>query len=134
MTITRDDMFAPLIEAFPEFQERLQEFEAEWAHNWEKRPYYSLLADLVIACSELLRSKRDAELPAIFSVVERWIIEGDRYVSEAAIVGFLEDLQNSNMHRQTTPADFERFLLPQSRRWWHKLDRFWNHREPLNDD
>jgi hypothetical protein len=53
-------------------------------------------------------------------------IEGDRYVQELATIGFLEDLQNTNMHPTgSSPADFVPFLSPLSRWWWDEVKLFW---------
>ena len=69
----------------------------------------------------------------MFAVVERWHIEGNAYVSEAASMGFLESLQNQlggNDGRTgvegAKAADFEPYLGPETRRWWEKLYQYWD--------
>ena len=61
----------------------------------------------------------------VFGVLERLIIEGDSYVREAAIVGLIEDLQNTNLHSGTTPEQYLPFLLPKTNHWWKKVEAFW---------
>ena len=68
----------------------------------------------------------------VFAVVEGWHLEGDAYVSEAASIGFLESFQNQlggNDRRKglrgVRASDFEPYFGPETRRWWEKLDRFW---------
>lgn len=132
--LTRETLFEPLLEAHPGFRPRWETFHAEWADHPKGLPCYLLMGDLVAECSALMRQGSETELTAIFAVVERWILEGDRYVHDAAIVGFLEDLQNTNLHDGTTPDQFVPFLKPESLRFWHKVERFWTTREPIVDD
>jgi len=55
------------------------------------------LSDFAKHLSGLLTEGNDQVLTRVFNVVERFIVEGDAYVSEAAIVGLIEDLQNTNL-------------------------------------
>ena len=72
--------------------------------------------------------------PEVFDVIESWHTEGDGYVSEAASVGFLESLQNQlggndKTYRRrdgVTRGDVEPWLGEVSKRWWERLDRFWD--------
>lgn len=130
----RETMFEPILQAHPDFRVKWEEFLSEWRDHPKGLPCYLLMSDLVGECSSLLRQGRESELEAIFRVVERWLHEGDRYVRDAAVVGFLEDLQNQNLHEGTTPDRFVRYLEPESLRFWHKVERFWNAREPIVDD
>jgi hypothetical protein len=66
--------------------------------------------------------------------VEQWHVSGDTYVKEAATVGLLEDLQNTNLHEGTDPDAFRKFLGPESERWWSKVVRFWSEGRLLTDD
>jgi hypothetical protein len=50
---------------------------------------------------------------------------GDPYVSEAATIGSLEDLQNTDLHDGTDPEQFRPYLLPESARCWDELYGFW---------
>jgi hypothetical protein len=68
-----------------------------------------------------------------FAVVERWHLEGDAYVREAATIGLLEDLQNDSLHAETVPKQFEVFLLPESRKWWDKVEEFWRTGKIISD-
>ena len=79
----------------------------------------------------MLTQGKTETFPIIFKVVEQWHIEGDEYVREAATVGFLEDLQNKNIHVNSEPEDFRRFLGPESKKWWDKLYGFWERGELL---
>jgi hypothetical protein len=46
-------------------------------------------------------------------------------VREAATIGLLKNLQNENIHDSTSPREIEPFLLPESLKWWRKVEAFW---------
>lgn len=125
--IGRDAMMAPMLVACPSFEPRWQAFLAEWSNETEP-PVYLALADLARHAVSLLEANEDSTLVRVFEVVERWQVEGDQYVREAATIGFFEDLQNDNLHTTTTPGQFEPFLLAESRRAWSELLAFWRRR------
>jgi hypothetical protein len=131
--IRRDEMMEPMLEACPSFRPAWEEFVREWGAEAEPSLYLALgsLARHLIA---LLAARDALALSRAFGVVERWHIEGDAFVREAATVGLLEDLQNEGLHETTTPKAFEPFLLPESRKWWEKVDRFWTSGELIQDD
>ena len=131
--IYRHEMFAPLLAAYPGFKAQHDAFMTDWADDSEAPPDYLLLADLARECSMLLANDRKAEISNIFGVVEDWLLNGDEYVQEAATVGFLEDIQNTNLHELTEPDDFLPFCGPEALFWWEKVARFWRHREFITD-
>ncbi|WP_444921482.1 hypothetical protein ACJJID_03340 [Microbulbifer sp. CnH-101-G] len=117
-------MIEPILGVSEGFKPFWDEFIEEWKDD-EELPLYFVLADLARYISELISQSKDAELKAIFSVIERWHIEGDDYVKEAATVGMLEDLQNINIVGMNVPEQVEKYLLPESKRWWKKVYEFW---------
>lgn len=134
MTIKREDMFEPLLVACPTFRPTYEEFLEEWALEVDK-PYYLALADFTRHIVGELEAGRTEQFPAIFAVVERWLLEGDSYVAEAATVGLLEDMQNHNLHPNgTKPEQFIPFLGDEARYWWAKVDAFWSKRDLIRDD
>lgn len=66
-------------------------------------------------------------------MVERWHREGDSYVKEAATIGLLEGIQNIAGNR-FDPKRFACWLKAESKRWWDKLNRFWNGEDILSDN
>ena len=133
--ITKDEMLPLLVEACPSFSEQWRAFQEEWRDEAEGLPLYILLSDLARHLIGMVERNDTGRLPAIFAVVERWHVEGDAYVREAASVGLLEDLQNLNLHENgTEPEQFRGYLGPVSAKWWDKLIRFWEHGEVLTDD
>jgi hypothetical protein len=131
--IEREDMMTPMLRACPSFESAWLEFVNEWREESDK-PLYLALGSLARHLISMLAAQDTSGLSSAFAVVERWHVEGDAYVREAASVGLLEDLQNEGLHESTRPADFERFLLPESLKWWRKVARFWSHGEILRED
>jgi hypothetical protein len=122
--ITAESMFEPLLLADPSFTSTWREFVEEYGEE-PPLPRYQALADLARHLIGKVEANDTARFGAVFDVVERWFLEGDDYVREAATVGLLEDIQNTNLHRTTTPDDFLPWLRPLSRRQWDRVDAFW---------
>ncbi|MFO7606120.1 MAG: hypothetical protein R6W72_07470 [Desulfurivibrionaceae bacterium] len=132
--IEAQDMIPLLVEVSPAFTEEWAEFQAEWVDE-PNLPHYVVLGGFARHMCSLLAAGDEQTLKRIFAVIERLNIEGSGYVKEAATVGLLEDLQNTNLHRpDTTPEQFERFLLPESKRWWEKVRAFWAEGKIITND
>ena len=129
--ITRSTMFDPLLEADPSFQSRWEAFLGECGNESEP-PLYLALSSLAEHMADHLKAGRASTLDRTFEVVERWHVEGDAYVSEAATIGLLESLQGigSGILKRVISGgirsrDFEQWMRPETMRWWKKLNRFW---------
>ena len=129
--IPRERMFEPLLVADPSFRPAWERFVEEYRDEEEELPNYLALCDLARHLIGKLAAGQTGAFPAVFDVVERWHIEGDPYVQEAATIGLLEDLQNDWLHQTTQPADFEFWLRPVSREYWDMLVIYWAERQPL---
>lgn len=125
-------MFEPLISADPSFLPSWKSFVEEWGGEREP-PLYLALSSLARHLIKQLGFGATERFGAVFDVIELWHLHGDAYVREAATVGLLEDMQNTNLHEGTQPSDFEPWLRPESERWWKKVDGFWSRGEPLSD-
>lgn len=123
--IQRSQMFEPMLKACPSFQNGWTEFLADWKDEPGELPMYLALGDLARHLAALRISGQTDEFPAVFEVVERWHLEGDAYVREAATIGMLEGLQFAASHTELDETEFEPWLLPNSKKWWDKLTRFW---------
>ena len=130
--ITKEEMLQPILEASQDFVPVWNSFLDEWKET-EKLPLYLLFSSLARHITSLISQNKEDELIEIFHIIEQWIVDGDRYVKEAAIVGVLEDLQNTNIVGNEIPKRIEDYLLPESKRWWIKLYGFWEEGKPLND-
>jgi hypothetical protein len=123
--ITKSNMMDVLLAASPTFASEWEAFQAEWADETDL-PLYIALSGFARHVIAFLAANDEQRHGCIFDAVERLHVEGDAYVREAATVGLLEDLQNGNLHHQTDPEQFRRFLRPVSREWWDRLNAFWN--------
>ncbi len=119
-------MFEPMLVACPSFIPTWDQFCADWKDEPGELPLYVALGALASHLVEGMRAGTTQEFPAVFLVVERWHCEGDDYVRESATIGLLEGVQNIAGNSGVDPSLFERWLLPESHRWWLKLNRFWS--------
>lgn len=139
--ITRHEMFEPLLEALPAFRPQWEAFVAEWTDNPHNRtdnprdlPNYLLLGDLADYLAERIQADDTDSVSRALAVCERWLLEGDPYVQEAATVGLLEDLQNRAQRFAIPEVRFTELLGPEGRRWWDKVNAFWSKGELLVDE
>lgn len=129
--ITKEDMIPLLVEASPAFSSQWAEFQTEWEDDKEGMPYYVCLGDFARYLGDKLKQDDIEDFPAIFRVVERLHVEGDGYVREAATIGLLEGIQNT--HGESA-MKFVPFLGPETKRWWGKLNNFWETGKLLTND
>lgn len=129
--ITRSKMFTPLLEADPSFHQRWQRFLADYGDELEL-PIYIALGELAEHLVERMRRRDIENFDQVFATVERWHTEGDAYVAEAASIGLLEGLQGilgGNKRDRgvygVSDSDFEPYFGTETKKWWDKLDRFW---------
>jgi hypothetical protein len=126
-------MMSPMLVACPSFTEQWEQFLKEWADNpilFEdggdgSLPIYLALSDLANHLIVKLEMGDTKEFAAVFEIVERWITHGSNYVSEAAVVGLLEDLTNEARLYKRSAADFVPWLGSTSREWLPEIVSFW---------
>ncbi|UIY25286.1 hypothetical protein LZK76_06140 [Rhizobium leguminosarum] len=82
----RSNMFEPLLQADPSFREKWEVFREEY-RSADELPLYLALSELARHLIQDLETGNTHRFEAIFDVVERWHINGDPYVQEAATVG-----------------------------------------------
>src|SRR5687767_14704971 len=91
--IPRAAMFDPLLDADPSFLPHWRAFLAEYCDEPDL-PLYLALSPLAEHLIERLGRGDTKGFNDIFDVVERWHVDGDAYVREAATIGLLESIQN----------------------------------------
>ena len=123
--ISKLHMMETLVAASPAFAGEWEAFGREWAGEPDGLPLYLALADFARHVVALLEANDVDRLHRVFEAVEALHVGGDDYVREAATVGLLEDLQNTNLHRTTEPEQLRPFLRPESARCWDQLNSFW---------
>jgi hypothetical protein len=114
-------MIPLLLEACPSFQPVLDE---RRQHDDEEIPYV-VLGDFARHLHRLYQSNQTDVFPAVAQVIERFHVEGDHDVREAATIGLLEGIQNVWANENTDPELFVPYLLPVSAQWWWSLNDFW---------
>ena len=122
-----------IIAACPDFASIYDAFVAEWKDEPDT-PYYLVLADFSRHIISLLQIGDLPQLHAAFETIERLHTDGDEYVREAATIGILESLQNTNLHSTTEPEQLIKFLRPVSLRYWQKVEDFWENGTIITDD
>jgi hypothetical protein len=125
--IERDQVEDLLLRACPSFEASPHRIRYHEENDGEEEPLDYLLASaFVLHVAELNAAGRRDEFPAVFDLIEDMHLRGDEYVCELAYIGFLEDLQNANLHPSPSkPDDFISYLRPVSLWWWEEVDLFW---------
>lgn len=127
MAMSKHEMFAPMLAACGSFGPAWQKFAAEARENEPDDPlYFVALGDLATHLLELDTRGQTAEFAAVFAVVETWLLEGDDYVRNAAVIGLFESLQNVAGWRKQGLVTIESYLQPISKKWWDNLSRYWD--------
>lgn len=122
--IPKREMMAKVLDACPSFNDEWDELVLDWEDEGEP-PIYIGLASFVRHLVRLLESADETALRSAFSMIEELHVAGAWEVKEAATIGILENLQNSNIHNTTTPVEFEKYLGKESRHFWDRLNQFW---------
>jgi hypothetical protein len=58
--------------------------------------------------------------------IEDLHLRGNQKVRELGTIGYLEGVQNVWGNNKADPNAFYEYLLPESKKWWDELNRFWN--------
>jgi hypothetical protein len=137
-TITQENMMHPILECSPEFLPIWQKFKSDWEDDEttaeEGFPLYLVLNDLARYTARLHSENRLQDLRTLFLVIERWYLEGNHYVQEAATVGFLEDLQNPNIVGNIDTECFVQYMGGKTKEFWYKVRNFWDKGKIITSD
>jgi hypothetical protein len=90
-------------------------------------PLYCCYAEEFIAHLVQLRLAGETQsFPAVFTVIEQLLTDGNAYVKNLAVIGFLEGLQMRTVtDAGIDPAEFRPYFGLQSEQWWQRVNRFW---------
>ncbi len=83
------------------------------------------MAELASHVVDSFEAGRPEDIRPAFELTERLIATGSDEERHAAIVGFLETVQNVASHRKCGLAAFEYLLGPMSLRAWAELNEVW---------
>lgn len=125
--ISKSELMAKVLDACPSFNDEWQELVLDWEDEGEP-PIYISLARFARHLVSLLEAADKTALRSAFSIIEELQVTGAEEVKEAATIGILENLQNTNIHNTTTPVEFEKYLGKESRTLWDRLNQFWDNR------
>lgn len=132
--ITKDEILPLLASSCPSFSDEYKKnienkSESYW-FDGDKFLAYIALADFSHHIVDLYKANQTTEFKNIFSAIERLHIEGDDFVREAVTIGLLEGIQNIAGNSEIDPEVFTPHLLPESLKWWQKLNDFWSGKKP----
>ncbi len=125
--ITQDKVMPLLLEVCPSFTERWKEHKAFYA---EEELLYLDLSEFARHLVDRYKGSQTSEFREIFATVERFHLQGDNFVKEAAVIGLLEGIQNIARNNGVDPEVFFSYLQHNSRKWWRQLNDFWNGKIP----
>lgn len=118
-----------LLHACPSFTEAWQEAEAENADDGSAggRLFYLDAGAFIRHLVSLRLAEETAEFPAAFEVLERLLLEGDQYVQNLAVIGYVEGFQMMTVTAAglSPEDDFRPWLGHEAERWWERVNRFW---------
>lgn len=110
-----------LVDACPSFKEKWDAYVA--GPDYDEDLLYISIGEFSQHIVELMGRGEKSEFADIFKAVEKCHLEGDSYVKEAATIGFLEGIQNISRD-YFDPGLFSPYLLPETKKWWQKLNDF----------
>jgi hypothetical protein len=121
MSRVRDE----ITRTYPSLSEKLSSSPAEELSDSR------LMSELASHIVDVFETGRTEDTRAAFELAERLIVVGPDEDRHAAIVGFLETVQNVASHRECGSAAFEHFLGPMSQRAWAELTVVWKDKVSL---
>ncbi|HMS87787.1 MAG TPA: hypothetical protein PKE56_05055 [Acidimicrobiales bacterium] len=119
-----DDVIPLLLKAMPSFAAAWDE--SENVDDGERLLYLDA-GDFIRHLVHKHLTHEVEEFPAAFAVVERLVVEGDDYVRNLGVIGFLEGLQMMTVTAAGIDPEeaFRPLVGPVSERWWERINRFW---------
>ena len=139
-----DQVMPLLLEACPSFRAAWDaDVESEYADDdapGGRLLYLDAGAFIRHLCSLQVQGPTD-EFAAVFDTIERLAIEGDDYVQNLAVIGYIEGFQMMTVTSfgLDPERDFRPWLRPVSASWWQRVNRFWDGdaralQDPPSDD
>jgi len=123
--ITPEDVPRLLLDACPSFASKWTEVEVDNADR-ATRLHYLDAGELIRHMVHLRQQHQVEEFDPIFRVIEQLVTEGDEYVNDLGVIGYLEGLQMETVTGAgiDPEAEFRPRLGPVSARWWDRINRF----------
>jgi hypothetical protein len=124
-SLTMPTVASQIIRAYPSLEARVESLAGDHASEM------MILAELASHVVDLFQTGHGDEVPPAFDLTEHLIQFGQEADRDAAILGFLEAIQNVASHRSLGASVFEQYLGPESRLAWAQLDEVWKGKNDL---
>ncbi|HKN36955.1 MAG TPA: hypothetical protein VJX16_27230 [Terriglobales bacterium] len=118
--LEKQHVISHLLREFPQFRNRWEEARNKWRHD--AGAYLDMSSFARFVTDELYEKGQYQQVRAAFELIERFLTDGTAEVRELAALGFLETLQTAASWKPYGSDAFGRFLRPESRDVWNKLD------------
>jgi hypothetical protein len=119
--IHKDQVSKKLYDIYPEFKVILEtEYDLE-----EISMSYPVAGRFSTYLLELYKQGHTENFKIVAELIEDLLTYGDSYVSELAVIGYLEGIQNIWDNNAVDSEIFYGYLLPKSRQAWDELKVFW---------
>ncbi|HLL60797.1 MAG TPA: hypothetical protein VK338_03700 [Candidatus Nitrosocosmicus sp.] len=119
--IDEKDVLDLLYKACPSFQTIVErDFNED-----DKQLLYVVAGRFAAHLLDLYQKQNTKSFPLVAQFIESLHIQGTKKVQELAILGFLEGIQNVWSHSTVKPDVFFEYLLPESKKSWRKVAKFW---------
>jgi hypothetical protein len=119
-----------LLVACPSFQPEWETVEEENRDDESPtgRLGYIDAGDFIRHLVQLHQDENTSEFPAVFAVIEQLLSDGDAYVQNLAVIGYLEGLQMRTVtDHGIDPAEaFGPYFGLAAWKWWGRINRFWD--------
>ncbi|BCZ47995.1 hypothetical protein psyc5s11_40620 [Clostridium gelidum] len=126
LMVQRENVMELLINLCPSFEGKWKEHLED---NFDRDCETILYRDLYVFArhlTELTINNSFGDFNDIFDEIERLIQEGDSFVSDAIVVGLLEDFQNGLLSNGYELKIMEKYLKPDTKKYWIALIKYWN--------
>lgn len=128
--IDKAGMFEMLLKALPGAAEEWSEHLNDTAGDDLSYLGTAVFARQII---ELSRVQEVRSFPAVFSTIERLLIEGTDDVKDLVTIGLIESLQNISSWTSHNHSVFEKWLEPHTLTAWREVEAMWAGRSSLAD-
>jgi hypothetical protein len=105
-----------LLREFPQFRSRWEQDRKNWQCEFDMSSFVRFVID------DLYEKGHFQQVRAAFELIELFLTDGSDEVRELAALGFLEALQTAASWKPYGGDAWVRFLRPESRDVWNKLD------------
>lgn len=119
--IIKENIIKDICEIYPSFKTIV-----DTEYSEEKDLIYVIIGRFAKYLLDLYIENKDRDFSEIARYIEDLHLQKDRELREIGTIGFLEGIQNIWENNNIDPEIFYQYLLPESKKWWLELNRFWD--------